>query len=428
VGTTGCNVRGVVLCHDLPHLSHLGVRARQEGVVFATCVNGEEEAKVRAFAGKQVTMATAQAMVRFGISSSAELEAQARTGGTRAVGSVTTQRGAAPLLDRCEPGTVLPVTSTAVAQGGAKSAVCGILDRAAADSGGLFKVPRGVCFPFGSLEGALDASGRANDVNGLMQVVETADIGPALDDACAKLQAIVQGLRPTQGGLDTALKLLGGKGPFIVRSSANVEDLEGLSGAGLYDSIPNVPAVELGEAVAAVWASLYTRRAVLSRRAAGIPQSEASMAVLVQRLVAPDYSFVLHTVDPTQQTAGVEAGMLVELTPGHGETLASGGVRGTPWRLRASRDGSAAVVETLAFASFSEALFPCGPSGLQSRVVDYSKESMSDSVQREDLGRRLSSIGLYLENTLSEGGKVIPQDVEGCLVGKDVYIVQSRPQ
>lgn len=59
---------------------------------------------------------------------------------------------------------------------------------------------------------------------------------------------------------------------MIVRSSANVEDLAGMSGAGLYDSISGVPASDpsaLSKAVASVWASLYTRRAVLSRRAAG---------------------------------------------------------------------------------------------------------------------------------------------------------------
>lgn len=45
-----------------------------------------------------------------------------------------------------------------------------------------------------------------------------------------------------------------------------------MSGAGLYDSIPNVPVdrpEDVSAAVAAVWASLYTRRAILSRRAAG---------------------------------------------------------------------------------------------------------------------------------------------------------------
>ena len=61
---------------------------------------------------------------------------------------------------------------------------------------------------------------------------------------------------------------------LIARSSANVEDMAGLSGAGLYESIANVtPASSsaLGAAVAGVWASLFTRRAVLSRRAAGAP-------------------------------------------------------------------------------------------------------------------------------------------------------------
>ena len=45
-----------------------------------------------------------------------------------------------------------------------------------------------------------------------------------------------------------------------------------MSGAGLYESIAGIPAADpaaLGKAVSGVWASLYTRRAVLSRRAAG---------------------------------------------------------------------------------------------------------------------------------------------------------------
>ena len=59
---------------------------------------------------------------------------------------------------------------------------------------------------------------------------------------------------------------------LIVRSSANVEDLAGMSAAGLYDSVGGVHAdnpEELKSAIAKVWASLYTRRAVLARRAAG---------------------------------------------------------------------------------------------------------------------------------------------------------------
>lgn len=68
-------------------------------------------------------------------------------------------------------------------------------------------------------------------------------------------------------------KALGKDSTVIVRSTANVEDLAGMSGAGLYDSIPNVALGSSGafeKALTGVWASLYTRRAVLSRRVAGL--------------------------------------------------------------------------------------------------------------------------------------------------------------
>jgi hypothetical protein len=42
-----------------------------------------------------------------------------------------------------------------------------------------------------------------------------------------------------------------------------------------------VPAGEADAAITAVWASLYSRRAVLSRRAAGVGQGDACMAVLI---------------------------------------------------------------------------------------------------------------------------------------------------
>jgi phosphoglucan, water dikinase len=137
---------------------------------------------------------------------------------------------------------------------------------------------------------------------------------------------------------------------LIVRSSANV-DLAGMSAAGLYESIPNVSLCDssaFGDAVGQVWASLYTRRAILSRRAAGVPQKDAKMAILVQEMLQPDLSFVLHTISPADDDPKlVEA----EVAPGLGETLASG-TRGTPSRLSCDKfDGR---VTTLTFANFSE--------------------------------------------------------------------------
>ena len=63
-------------------------------------------------------------------------------------------------------------------------------------------------------------------------------------------------------------------------------------------------------------------------------------------------------------------------------------------------------------------------SGYDEVVKDYSRDSMSqepDQLQR--LGLRLKDMGLSLEKHFGSA-----QDIEGALVGDDIYVVQSRPQ
>ena len=176
---------------------------------------------------------------------------------------------------------------------------------------------------------------------------------------CGELQDLVRQLRPSHEQLaaladpfahDHAAKVM-------VRSTGNAEDLAGLSAAGLYDSISNVapgnPEV-LGSAVAEVWASLYTPRAVASRAAAGVGQRGAHMAVLVQQMLVPDVSFILMTRHPMTNDPNTA---YAELALGHGETLASGAVRGTPWRVSMNRSNPGeSQVHT--YSSFGTALVP----------------------------------------------------------------------
>ena len=56
---------------------------------------------------------------------------------------------------------------------------------------------------------------------------------------------------------------------LAVRSSSTLEDLDKMAGAGLFDSILNVPLSdpkELRKAIVDVWLSLYTQRATISRK------------------------------------------------------------------------------------------------------------------------------------------------------------------
>ncbi|XP_024402326.1 phosphoglucan, water dikinase, chloroplastic [Physcomitrium patens] len=434
VKAAGSNVAGVILLHELPHLSHLGVRARQEKIVFVTCDDEERSANLRTLLNKPVEIVASPESVHVEFRDALSPQKQDKQESvsepkSQQKDTITVTKQS--VVVRSPPGTVLNLSEATTENAGSKAAACGelaVLVEQAKKVSAAFLVPRGKVIPFGAMEDTLENSGSSSKFKTLLEKVETASLeGGELDKVCNELQVLIAAQRPAQSILD---KLSADGFPketrLIVRSSANVEDLAGMSGAGLYESIPNVRLSEpdvFGKAVAQVWASLYTRRAVLSRRVAGVPQKEASMAVLVQELLSPELSFVLHTVSPIDQDKNV---VQAEIAVGLGETLASG-TRGTPWRLAANKfDGT---VKTLAFANFSEQMMVKGGANVADgsvvkAVVDYSNQRLSvDTEYRQQIGQYLATVGFFLEKHFG-----VPQDVEGCVIGKDVYIVQARPQ
>ncbi len=91
---------------------------------------------------------------------------------------------------------------------------------------------------------------------------------------------------------------LAGRSVFV-RSSSNAEDLSNFSGAGLYTTVPNARSdAALLQAVKTVWASVYNAEAYEARRAAGVPDSQVFMGVLVQQAVESVLSGVMVTRDP----------------------------------------------------------------------------------------------------------------------------------
>ncbi|KAF3674172.1 hypothetical protein FXO38_05354 [Capsicum annuum] len=70
VTAAGSNISGVVLLQELPHLSHLGVRARQEKVVFVTCDDDDKVSDVRQLLGKYVRLEPSSIGVKLTASSS----------------------------------------------------------------------------------------------------------------------------------------------------------------------------------------------------------------------------------------------------------------------------------------------------------------------------------------------------------------------
>ncbi|OEL21669.1 Phosphoglucan, water dikinase, chloroplastic [Dichanthelium oligosanthes] len=443
VKAAGNNIVGVILLQELPHLSHLG-----EKVVFVTCEDDETIANMRLLEGKRVRLGASSSKVDLSVVSNEDGNAAISSdpsSGTRELPKEFSPPLATDKSDMSKPKSytsgvnvmsgVLDLSEASVESSGAKAAACGTLSVLASlsnkvynDQGipAAFRVPAGAVIPFGSMEDSLKKSGSLESYTNLIERIEAAQIeNGELDSLSSELQAMVSLLSPSKEIIESLKNTFDQNVRLIVRSTANVEDLAGMSAAGLYESIPNVSLSNpssFGAAVGQVWASLYTRRAVLSRRAAGVPQRDAKMAILVQEMLQPDLSFVLHTVSPSDHDPKlVEA----EVAPGLGETLASG-TRGTPWRLSCDKfDGR---VTTLAFANFSEEMVVLSSGPADGEVVrltvDYSKKTLSvDATFRSQFGQRLAAIGQYLEQKFGNA-----QDVEGCLVGKDIFIVQSRPQ
>jgi phosphoglucan,water dikinase len=237
--------------------------------------------------------------------------------------------------------------------------------------------------------------------------------------ATERLRSLVQHLNvPEQIGSAVA-KEFSRDVRLIVRSSANCEDLEELAGAGLYTSVINVAPSEVASAIQAVWSSLWTRRATLSRRRAAIPHDRVSMAVLIQEMLTPDFSFILHTVNPINHNPQE---VYAEIAVGLGETLASAAIRGTPYRMLCNKDSGDAT--TLAFANFSQGLWPDPRGGLMRKTVDYSRISLTTRADaRKSLGRRLAAVARLVENAFLK-----PQDIEGALVADEIYLLQARAQ
>lgn len=69
-----------------------------------------------------------------------------------------------------------------------------------------------------------------------------------------------------------------------MRSSSTLEDLKKMAGAGLFDSVLNVEldnTEAVKKAIVEVWVSLFSERAVQSRKQLSIPSEQARMSVLI---------------------------------------------------------------------------------------------------------------------------------------------------
>ncbi|CAK9031235.1 Phosphoglucan [Durusdinium trenchii] len=416
-------VRGVVVARDLPVLSHLALRARQLGVVFACTAEGQLYEKLKAqVKERQPLQLTVDAAgdCRAAVASEAQLKAAASgAGGTAGSGS------AKPKLGECLGGrgeTVALADQPQVA--GSKAASSGKLEKLSAQLG--FKAPKGMAIPFGVMKSSVSGG----DFQSALKRLETAlSKGTEVEVAAAQVREAVEKMTVPKEVLSDLAKGFPAAARVAVRSSANSEDLEKVSGAGLHDSVLGVdlkdPA-KLQAAILQVWGSMFTLRAVQSRHAAGMPLYDGiAMGVLVQPMVSLSghcYAFIAFSKDAVAQN---DDAVYIEMCIGLGETLASANEPGTPYRLTVQKR-EPMEVKIASLGSFSRGLEDL-PDGLQHVRVDYSKEQLSTNRDYlTSMARDIAKVAVGIEQGYGTG-----MDMEGVVLEsggrREIHLVQARP-
>jgi len=202
------------------------------------------------------------------------------------------------------------------------------------------------------------------------------------------------------------------KGLFV-RSSSNVEDLPNFSGAGLYDTVPNVKEEEkLFDAVKTVWASLWNFEAYEARERAGVDHAQSYMAVLLQEGVNADSAGVMITADPFD--ADNRGAIYISAKRGLGIKVVEG-KRIPEQIIYAPR---ADTVKVLTRSEEDSLLTFDAVGGVREVATEGGRAVLTD-----EMVRRLARAAALIRGVFR--GR--EQDIEWVFMGGQIFIVQSRP-
>lgn len=390
-------------------VSHVAIRARNAGVLFATCYDAETFRKLKSFRGEVINLvADVSGDVKFG----------------EGWGDIAERHPSVPAR---QVSMFRPVfTTEPVSMGDFSEKIVGAksinLKRLQERLPGWIALPRSVALPFGVFEHVV-AHERNREIHGRCRE-QIARLGVEAGRVSAE---ILGDLRRTISALEA---------PDYLRASLDKAMQEAaIEWSGNWN--------DAWACIKRVWGSKWNERAYLSRITRGIVHDDLFMAVLVQEVVEAEYSFVVHTVNPL---TGDRDEIYAEVVPGLGETL----VGNYPGRALGFTCGKGQVEPQIrSFPSKGFGLFGSGiifrsdssgedlsgyaGAGLYDSVMlplprketlDYSSERLVlDDKFRGELLSAIGRIGLIVEKAMGSA-----QDIEGAYSKERYYVVQTRPQ
>lgn len=401
-------VAGIIISEPSTPLSHINLLARGWGVPNAYIKNADElfkdlhgfwvefETKLDRYSIKRADKKTLDEWLR------AEEE---RGKVTKAPPSNLNVTKLAPLSQQRRKDSVIY---------GAKSANLGEIVNAKLPN---IVVPKGFAIPFVAYKNFMESNGFFD------KAVELLDDNDFVHNPSVRRKKLEEFRAQIQNGkvdenlraeiIEKWQKDLGGKGVFV-RSSSNAEDLPNFSGAGLYDTVPNVKdADKLIEAVKTVWASIWNFAAYEARERNFVDHTQTFMGVLVQEGVNSEASGVMITRDPFNPDD--KNSIYISAKRGLGIKVVEG-KRVAEQILFSPRSNS---VQVLTRSDEDSLLIFDENGGIKEIPISGERRVLTDKVVR-DLARTAARIKRVF-------GGAREQDIEWGFAKNQIFIFQSRP-
>jgi len=207
---------------------------------------------------------------------------------------------------------------------------------------------------------------------------------------------------------------------FVVRSSANYEDSNDFSFAGQAQSFLNIKNIaRIISSIKLCWASLFSPQILLyllqlNKRGFNIAPLNLEMAILVQRMLKPQVSGVLFTVNVINNNKDQ---MMINSTWGLGETITNNTI--IPDLIIVKKSNCDVMKITIGEKEKTSIANPKGDSTL---LINTEKKFQEKCSLNSSQLRQLHKMALKLEDLFNH-----PQDIEWAIENNSLYILQSRP-
>lgn len=275
-------------------------------------------------------------------------------------------------------------------------------------------MPDGFCITTEAFTRSLGENSTINELLDRLSTFGAVDLDK-IREVSGEIRRIIEGIVMPEDIREEIKGFLSGfdeKEAFALRSSATAEDLPMASFAGQQDTYLNVIGVEaIVRHISRCWASLFTERAVVYRVQNDFDHRKVRLSVVVQKMVFPQVAGIMFTADPVTGNRKV---ISIDASPGLGEALVSGLVNADVYKVR---DGQ--VIDKKIGA---KKLAIYAQEGGGTKTHEITPERQKEPALTDGQILQLAHLGSGIEQHFG-----YPQDIEWCLDGDRIYIVQSRP-